>query len=104
MNGIRKAGRILFWGAIIWASLAAVVIVEIWPRIPQSRAGWVALVAFGPPLYVLLEAAGQAAWGSRVGQRICNHPSSVVRVLLGVTVVVCFFVGMWAVLWLFARA
>jgi hypothetical protein len=103
MNGIRKAGRILFWGAIVWASLAVLVIVEIWPRVPRSRAGWVALVAFGPPLYLLVEAVADGIWGSRLGQRISNHPSSVVRVLLGVTVVVCFLVGVWAVLWLFAR-
>jgi hypothetical protein len=104
MNGIRKAGRILFWGAILWFFLAAVVIVEIWPRIPQSKAGWVALIAFGPPLYVLLDAVGDGFWRSRLGKRISNHPSSAVRVLLGVTLVVCSVVGVWAVLWLFARA
>lgn len=99
MSAIVKAGGIIFWGAIAWLFVAGLLAFQFWPQLPQSTAGWVAFVAFGPPLYILAEGVAEWFWSSRSGHAISHHPSSAVRIFLGV--LICLFVCgfIWGVLW-----
>jgi hypothetical protein len=51
-----------------------------------------------PPLYVLIQAAtegiGDALWASSPGRSILKHPSSAVRVFVGVIVTILLCVGL----------
>ena len=51
--------RFWLWAAVAWALLAAICLVEIWPKWPQTRQQWALLLVAGPPLYVFLEWLGE---------------------------------------------
>lgn len=94
MSTFGRASHIIFWGAIAWLCIAAFLALQFWPHLPASSSGWAAFIAFGPPLYVVAEAAAEWAWSSRAGRAISHHPSSAVRILLGV--VICLAAGVLA--------
>jgi hypothetical protein len=104
MSTFSRASRIIFWGAIAWLFIAVLLALQLWPHLPKSSSAWAAFIAFGPPLYVLAEGAAEWAWSSRAGRAISHHPSSAVRIFLGV--VICLAVGgfIWGGLWLFNMA
>jgi hypothetical protein len=104
MSAFGRASRVVLWGAILWLFVAGLLALQVWPHLPVSASGWVAFIAFGPPLYILLETAAERFWSSRSGRAISEHPSSAARVLLGVLVVGVVCVLVWAVLWLLAKA
>jgi hypothetical protein len=104
MSAFGRASRVVICGAILWLFIAGLLALQVWPHLPESVSGWVAFIAFGPPLYVLIEAAAEWLWSSRSGRAISDHPSSVVRVLLGVLVIGVVCVLVWAALWLLAKA
>lgn len=101
MSAFGRAGHVIFWGAVVWLFLAALLALQFWPHLPRSTSGWVVFIAFGPPLYVLAEGAAEWLWSTRTGRAISHHPSSAVRIFLGV--IICLVVGaaIWSGLWLF---
>ncbi|KGQ19212.1 hypothetical protein LF41_2858 [Lysobacter dokdonensis DS-58] len=48
--------------AFAWLVVATIVALEVWPRWPETGAGWIALVLFGPPIYVLTEIGSAWLW------------------------------------------
>ena len=84
MNAITKVGGILFWCAVAWLIVAGVLALQFWPAVPNTAAGWVAFIAFGPPLYVLGEGVFEWLWSTRAGRAVSEHPSSSLRILVGV--------------------
>lgn len=104
MSAFGRTTQAILWGAILWLFIAGLLALQFWPDLPKSVSGWVAFIAFGPPLYVLLEAAAEWFWSTRGGRAISDHPSSVARVVLGVLAVMLFCVLVWTVLWLLAKA
>jgi hypothetical protein len=100
MVALRRVSEVVFWVAVVWLAVAGLLAFEFWPDLPRSASGWAAFIAFGPPIYVLAEAAAEGFWSSRVGRRISGHPSRSVRVLLGVVVVLLTSGVLCAAVWL----
>lgn len=84
MSPFTKVGGIIFWGAVAWLVVAGVLALQFWPAVPNTATGWVAFIAFGPPLYVLGEAVSEWLWSTRAGRAVSEHPSSGLRILVGV--------------------
>lgn len=104
MSAFGRTSRIIFLVAIAWLFMAAILALQFWPNLPASASGWAALIAFGPPLYVLAEGAAEWAWSSRSGRSISLHPSSGVRIFLGVFIGLLAAGFIWGALWLFSWA
>lgn len=103
MSAIGKTGQFILWSAIVWLLVAGLLALQFWPHVPQSVSGWVAFVAFGPPMYVLAEGAAEWVWSSRTGRAISNHQSSALRILLGVLIVMFVCGVIWGGLWLLPK-
>lgn len=104
MSTFGRASHTIFWVAIAWLFIAALLAFQFWPHLPASASGWTAFIAFGPPLYVLAEGAAEWAWSSRAGRAISNHPSSAFRIFLGVAIGLVVSGAIWGGLWLFNMA
>jgi len=70
--------------AFLWLFIAAILAVQFWPSVPQTSKGWIAFIAIGPPLYVLGEAFSEWLWSTRPARALAAHPSSGLRILIGV--------------------
>jgi len=75
--------RQIVWIAVLWIFLAAVVMIEgSW--VPRSGKGWVLLIAFGPPGYVIVSAAAEGAmtwlYSTRLFRMVERQPASLVRI------------------------
>ena len=103
MSKLRNASYVLRWGAIVWLVVFGLLVIQLWPNLPQSVSGWLFLAALGPPLYVFGEAAADKFWRSKPGSAISNHPSPIIRVLLGVLVIGVACVLGWTVLWILTK-
>ena len=103
MSSLGKVSHVVFWVAIFWLLIASFLALQFWPHLPESTAGWAAFIGFGPPVYILGEAIGEWFWSSRLGKSISNHPSSIVRIFMGVVIclVVAAIVGVGA--WLASK-
>lgn len=104
MSAFRRTSQVVLWGALLWLFIVGLLALQFWPDLPQSVSGWVALIALGPPLCILAEAAVEWLWSSRGGRAISGHPSSGVRVLFGVLVIMLVCVLVWTALGLLAKA
>ncbi len=103
MVAFRRAAQGVLWIAVVWLFIAGLLVLEFGPGHPSSVSGWVRFIAFGPPIYLLAEAAVEWFWSSRAGRRISECRSSWVRVLLTVGLVVPMCVIAWAALWLVTK-
>jgi hypothetical protein len=79
---LAKAGSAIFWSAIVWLLLAGLLALEFWPALPKTAVGWVAFIAFGPPLYVLVEVAAERLWFARADRTASSRQSTGPRVLI----------------------
>jgi len=97
MSAFVRVGSVIFWGVIAWLFVAVLLALQFWPHLPESKAGWVAFIAFGPPLYVLGESAAEWLWSSRIG-RALSRPSPTMQavfVVLSLVVGGAFAWGLW---------
>ena len=87
--------------AVVWAVLAALLAVTLWPDTPRSSYKWFLLLGFGPPLYVLAEAFFGWLLSATHGQAISKRRFSLLRVLFALAFCVPFFVAwLWAARWI----
>jgi len=70
--------------AIAWLVIAAIVMLSVWPTVPQTGLGWVLFFIFSPPLYILSEVLFEYLWATKIGRSVSNHPSRIVRIAAGV--------------------
>lgn len=70
----------------IWAVLAAVVAVELYPALPEGAGGWTLLVVLGPLVYVAGELVAAKVLGHESGVRISSATFSWKRVLIALLV------------------
>jgi len=101
MSAFARVSGVIFWGAIAWLFVAALLALQFWPQLPESKAGWFAFIAFGPPLYILGEAASEWFWSSRFGGAL-SRPSPTMQkafVVLGLVIGGTFAWGLW---WLYS--
>lgn len=102
MSAFVRVGGVIFWGAVAWLFIAALLALQFWPYLPESKAGWVAFIAFGPPLYILAEAAGEWFWSSRFGHALSRPSRTMQRAFVALSLVIggAFAWGLW---WLYSR-
>ena len=96
-------GRAALGIVLAWLITAALLVAAFWPSLPHTAVGWLAFVVFGPLLYFTAEATSEFAWSSRAGRAISHHPSSVVRIIGGVAVVLVVGGISLAVSWFIVR-
>ena len=80
----RRLLKQIVGGAVLWLLLALAALLMLWPSIPDSWTRWLLLVAFGPPLYVLVEVVANRMWESDAGRAVSQHPSRTLRIAAGV--------------------
>jgi hypothetical protein len=91
----RLSRHVVIGAAVSWLFVGALLLLELWPNVPQSVAGWVLFVAVGPPLYVLGEAFADWAFSARHGAAISGARFSLRRVLVALLVSLVFLAAYW---------
>jgi len=81
--------------AVIWLFLVALLAVQAWPYLPQTRGQWLFFVALGPPIYVLGEAFFAWLFSPARGQSISRKQFSVARIAVALPVVLVLFALSW---------
>src|SRR5438552_10159229 len=94
----RRLGRLVLAGAAGWLFVVGIVLLQLWPRVPQSFGGWVLFVALGPPAYLLAEAFAGWLFSERHGMVISRARFSLLRVIFGLLVSLVFLAAYWWVL------
>lgn len=93
MRSIVKFGRAALAIAVFWLVITGILALQFWPSVPHTAKGWVAFVAFGPPLYMLGEALSEWLWSTRPARALAAHPSASFRILVGVVIGAVVLVG-----------
>ena len=84
MSFIVKFGRAALAVAVFWLVIAGILALQLWPSVPHTAKGWLAFIAFGPPLYLLGEALFEWLRPRRPGRALSAHSSSGLRIFIGV--------------------
>ena len=90
--------RIIFGLIFLAGFFTFLILLGIFPHVPNSMTGWVILVGVGVPSWLFLEWLGEKLFSKKVGHRISEKPFSGVRILYALGTILAFFVGMFA-LW-----
>lgn len=85
--------------AITWLVIAALLIAQLWPNLPDSPRRWAILLGFGPPVFVAIEAWTSWVLAKSRAWAICRKRFSILRILLLLPVVLFYL----AIAWWFAR-
>lgn len=93
MSSIVKFGSAALTVAALWLVIAGSLALQFWPSVPHAAKGWVAFIAFGPPLYILGEALSEWLWSTRPARALAAHPSSGLRIFVGVIFGATIFLG-----------
>ena len=93
MSAIVKFSRAALAVAVFWLVIAGILALQFWPSVPHTAKGWVAFIAFSPPLYMLGEAFSEWLWSTRPARALAAHPSSGLRIFVGVVIGATVFVG-----------
>jgi hypothetical protein len=72
--------------ALLWLFVVGIAAFALWPSLPSSWSGWIALVILGPPLYLAGEFVADRVWPTKVGRRLSEHPSRTFRIVAGVVI------------------
>src|SRR5262245_2438742 len=89
--------------AVSWLGTASVLLVALWPALPRTQLQGVALVAFGPPLYVLAERLFAWLLSTQHGHAISRSRLSLRRILVALPVaLLSVALGQW-LSWLATR-
>jgi hypothetical protein len=94
----RHLSRLVLVGAVGWLFVAALLLLQVWPRVPQGFAGWMVFIALGPPSYVLAAAFAGWLFSERHGAAISRARFSPLRVLFALFVSLAFLAVYWWVL------
>lgn len=92
------------WAAFAWLIIAALVLVQIWPDLPHTAAGWLLFILIAPPLYVFAEAAAGWIFSRHHGNLISQRKFSLARILIALPVVLAVFATSWWLSWLLVKA
>ncbi|WP_440113496.1 hypothetical protein [Acidovorax sp. BL-A-41-H1] len=81
--------------ALAWLVVCGLLLVQLWPDLPRSRARWALLLAVGPPLYLLGEAG--SAWLQAMAQRRAGMDKgfSWLRIVCALPVALVWFALCW---------
>lgn len=90
-------GRTVVVGAIFWIVIAGIVLVQIWPTMPETYRDWLVFVAIAPPIYVLLEALGAWIFSEKHGFALSSGRFSLLRIAVA-TIAVILLLAFWLVL------
>ncbi|WP_029922591.1 hypothetical protein [Nevskia soli] len=90
---------IIFWGAVAWLFVAGLLALQFWPHVPQSKTGWIAFIAFGPPLYIFAEGLSERFWSSRAGRSL-SRPSPAMQTAFVIGSLVIGGAFAWGLWWL----
>ena len=85
VTNMAKAGSLILKimaGVLVWIFVSGIAALTLWPSLPNSSNGWVFLLVLGPPLYLLAEWVGEAAWNSKPGKALSEHSSRPFRMLV----------------------
>ena len=112
MSTIVRIGGITLAVAIFWLFIAAILAFQFWPSVPQTAQGWVAFIAFGPPLYILGEAISERLHPRRrrshrddeLGYGDATQTFSYRQIVAGVALAVAILFAVLGILWLLGKA
>jgi hypothetical protein len=89
--------------AVVWLLVFGLMVVTLWPDTPRTVGKWLALLALGPPLYLLAEFFFGWLFSQQHGQAISKRKLSPVRIVVALVVVVLYSLGLfWVLKWLSA--
>lgn len=86
-----------------WLFVAALLLVQFWPSIPQTKTQWALFIAFAPPSYFLVEFVVEKILPAEHGSHIAPEGFSFKRVFVALSVVFAFLAVVLGVTWLLAR-
>jgi hypothetical protein len=96
-----------FWLSLVfacgWLFVAALLLVQFWPSIPQTKVQRALFMAFGPPLYFLAEFVAEKVFPAEHGSRIAPEGFSFKRVLVALPVALVFLAVVSGLAWLLTR-
>lgn len=82
--------RTLLVVALVWLLVAGLLMLQLWPDLPESTLQWVLFIALGPPVYLLGESFFAWLLSRRHGQFISPHGFSFKRILVELAVLLSF--------------
>lgn len=97
-RGLRFAIQSIFGLALIVGIVVLLLLLDIFPHLPNSPIGWVILVGLGVPFWLLLEWFGQKILSKKLGHRISERPFSGIRIICAFAAILIFCAGILA-LW-----
>lgn len=80
----------IFAGALAWLLIAGLLLLEMWPWLPQSQSQWILFLALGPPVYVFAQLISERAFSERIGYSIAPPGFSLRRVLVTLAFTLAF--------------
>jgi len=95
--------RALMGLAVGWLVLAGLLLLELWPAMPESRREWALFIVFGPPVYLFGEYISEKFFSPKVGYGIAPPGFSFKRVLVALFFVLVLLAAGAAALWLKAK-
>jgi hypothetical protein len=84
MSATSKVSRTILMGVVVWLLIAGVLVLYLWPHLPRTAVGWVVFVVVGPALYLLGELLFERLMSTRPARALAQHPSSGLRIFVGV--------------------
>jgi hypothetical protein len=84
----------------VWAIIAALLILQLVPGVPNTGRGWALLLVLGPPVYVALEWAADRLFNAGTGARISSARFSFARIAVALVFVL---IALAPVAWWFFR-
>jgi hypothetical protein len=87
----------IFFIAIIWLFLAIISALSFGALVPQNWAGAIALLIFGPPIYIICEAIGDWLWSTWPFRKISESPSKSIRIVGSVVMGFILLFGVFAI-------
>lgn len=106
-RGFRFAIQIIFALIAIAGIGIPLILLDIFPHLPNSLVGWAILVGVGVPFWIFLEWLAGKVFSKRVGHRISQKPLSGIRIVYALGAILAFYAGivaLWKLLGPWVRA
>lgn len=104
MSTVGNIGRVILRGPAAWIFVAALLVLQFWPSLPESRSQWLLIIAFGPPFYVLGEAFFTWLFSPAHGHAVSSSRSAIARIVIALPVILAWLAFCWWLTWLFNQS
>jgi hypothetical protein len=83
--------------AIIWLFVAIISALTFGSLVPQNWIGALALLIFGPPIYLICEILGDWLWSTWPFRKLSESPSKTIRIVGGVAIGFAILIVVYAI-------